>query len=113
MEEENNMGKTHDGVFVGILTSNDDGDGNNFYQQSFTIQLFNFLLLGLSKEGKSKNFPPSNIRQPMSGVAKNIWNQTLETLLMFLLAKEEICESKLGESKSKLMISTNLQPLLQ
>lgn len=49
----------------------------------------------------------------MSGVAKNIWNQTLETLLMFLLAKEEICESKLGESKSKLMISTNLQPLLQ
>ncbi len=43
MEEENNMGKTHDGVFVGILTSNDDGDGNNFYQQSFTIQLFNFL----------------------------------------------------------------------
>jgi hypothetical protein len=36
MEEVNNMGKTHDGVFLGILTYNDNGDGNNFYQQSFT-----------------------------------------------------------------------------
>ncbi len=44
MEEENNTGKTHDGVFVGILRSNDNGDGNNFYQQSFTTWLFNFLL---------------------------------------------------------------------
>jgi hypothetical protein len=36
MEEENNMGKTHDGVFVGILTSDDNGDDKKFYQQSFT-----------------------------------------------------------------------------
>ncbi len=26
-----------------ILRSNDNGDGNNFYQQSFTTRLFNFL----------------------------------------------------------------------
>jgi hypothetical protein len=43
MEEGNNMGKTHDDVFVGILTSNANGDGNNFYQQSSTTRLFNFL----------------------------------------------------------------------
>jgi hypothetical protein len=45
----------------------------------------------------------------MSGVAKKNWNQTLETLLVLLLAKEEICGSKLGESRNKLMIPTNLQ----
>ncbi len=51
--------------------------------------------------------------QLMSGVTKIFWNQTLETLLMLLLAKEEICGSKLGESMSNFMISTNLQPILQ
>ncbi len=47
----------------------------------------------------------------MSGVAKKIQNQTLETLLVLLLAKEKICGSKLGESRNKLMISTNLHSL--
>jgi hypothetical protein len=37
----------------------------------------------------------------MSGVAKKIWNQTLETWLLLLLAKEEICRNKLGESRNK------------
>jgi hypothetical protein len=66
-----------------------------------SMRLATSKIIGVSKEGKTKNFPTSNIRQLMSGVAKKIWNQTLETWLLLLLAKEEICRNKLGESRNK------------
>jgi hypothetical protein len=80
MEEENNMGKTHDGVFVGVLTSNDSGDGNNFYQQSFTTQLFNFL------------FPSTKLNfEPLS-----------EHIISMFIATSKIIGVKQGREEQKL-----------
>jgi hypothetical protein len=78
--EKENMGKTHDGVFVGILTSIDNGDGNNFYQQSFTIQLFNFF------------FPLTKLNVEPLG----------EDIISMLLATSKIIGVKQGRENQKL-----------
>jgi hypothetical protein len=80
MDEENNMGKTHDGVFVGILTSNNNGDGNNFYQQSFTARLFNFV------------FPSTKLNVEPLG----------EHIISMFLATSKIIGVKQGREEQKL-----------